>query len=199
MEYLEATKDIYVYTDYPKVTWIHDEEQVEHGFFKVKLLGYDLDKYVTVVYPCGHEQHIKSGYIYKKCTIPKKTYRFYRNHYPEGYRWISPCKLLLNKKDYSKFIKEERKNNRRFEVVAKLYKGDSYCDSVKFRFAKEARKFWNKTLKEGKYSVLLECTKTKHKYGHMFYSSLEYDLEEGIIWERSRKCVKSLPKRLKLD
>ena len=131
---IEATRDIYVYTDIPLLG--------EEGLKKVKLLSYDENKYCWVKYK-GITEDIKSGYIYNYKNLNKDL------------KWVCPYKLLLSRKDYSEYIKNSR-HKTTYTILVKLKGGVNQNED--FTTLKKALYFYSK-LDDNiiEYAYLREC------------------------------------------
>tara|TARA_R110000787_G_scaffold90842_1_gene191610 strand:+ start:2233 stop:2772 length:540 start_codon:yes stop_codon:yes gene_type:complete len=129
-----ATRDVYVYTDYPLLG--------EEGLKKVKLLSYDENKYCWVEYN-GVAENIKSGYLYNYKNLNKEL------------KWVCPYSLLLSNKDYAVYLRGQR-HKTTYETLVKFKDGDH--KDKNFSTLKKALSFYRKlddTIIE--YAFLREC------------------------------------------
>lgn len=131
---IEATKDIYVYTDCPLLG--------DEGLKKVKLLSYDENKYCRIEYK-GIIDVVKSGYIYNYKNLNKEL------------KWVCPYSLLLSKRAYVQYLREKR-HKTTYEILVKSK--DGRRKDKNFPTLKKALSFFSKlddTTIE--YAFLREC------------------------------------------
>jgi hypothetical protein len=100
---LVATKDIFVFTDYPIIA-LGDKSGELAQVRKVKLLSYDWNKYCQIEVN-GKVFEVKSGYLYK-------------NHGRCGdTATANPIRLMLSNKDYALLNHAKRKFGVKYEIT----------------------------------------------------------------------------------
>jgi len=148
-----------VYTDYMKFNkpitayFLHWEGRIE----KVKIIDCDFNKYVTFLYGDGTEEHYKWGYVFETYDIAQQAldaynyvnsneekdnvWDYYINKYPDC---INPYKLLMSNKNYARFNKFKRKQEKMMTQWYVAIDDGSYYTSTKFKTMREALMYFGK-------------------------------------------------------
>jgi len=154
---------------------------------KVKIIGCDFDKRVTLQFEDGNTEEYKWGYVYKTYEGAKAHVDFdYKDCNWEDYsklpQCINPWKMLLSNKTYSLYKKSRIKDNK--ETGYYIYN----TTRKEYKTIKEALKVFG-SLDEYESALL-----GSNKHGHLFEIEdnclVEYEIRKGRFPIKSRHIGK---------